>query len=326
MRIALQMDPLSTINTRSDSSWMMILEALRRGYAVYHYHPDDLSLGTDTGIRACMTRLTMAEKVLAGTPNLGDIHIGAPKNSDLKDFDAILMRQDPPFDMHYLSATYILERLPSTVVVNDPREVRNAPEKIMVMDFPELMPPTLISSDIDALCAFRDEHQDVIMKPLYGNGGVGIFHLRPEDDNFRSLFEMHHAHWHSPIQMQKFLPEVFLGDKRILLINGKAVGAIDRVPAEGQVRANMHVGGQTQKAGMSVRDREICASIGPKLRKLGMIFVGIDVIGGLLTEINVTSPTGIQEINRFDGACVESELWDAIVEHRQNRDNQKPQA
>ena len=187
------------------------------------------------------------------------------------------------------------------------------------MDFPDLMPPTIISTDQDALLAFRAEHQDVIIKPLYGNGGVGIYHLRPEDDNFRSLLEMHQAHWHSPVQMQKFLPEVSLGDKRILLIDGEPVGAIDRIPADGQVRANMHVGGRAQKGELSPRDREICARIGATLRARGMIFVGIDIIGGYLTEINVTSPTGIQEINRFNDVHIESMLWDSIIQHRKNR-------
>ena len=316
MRVAIQMDPLAGIDIAADSSWMMILEALRRGFEVYHYHPDDLSFATTTGISARMSRLEMSEKI----PYLSNLTINDAKNKHLSDFDAILMRQDPPFDMHYLSATYILERLPDhVVVVNNPTEVRNAPEKILAMDFPDLMPPTVISTDQEVLLAFRAEHQDVIIKPLYGNGGIGIYHLRPEDDNFSSLLEMHQAHWHSPVQMQKFLPEVSLGDKRILLIDGAPVGAIDRIPATGQVRANMHVGGQAQKVDLSPRDQEICARIGPTLRRLGMIFVGIDIIGGYLTEINVTSPTGIQEINRFNGVCIEAMLWDSIVQHRKNR-------
>ena len=320
MRIAIQMDPLSSIDVSGDSSWMMILEALRRDFEVYHYHPDDLSFDTKTGIWACMSRLSMAKSALMGTPVLGYLSISSRENKHLSDFDAILMRQDPPFDMHYLSATYILERLPAHVVlVNNPAEVRNAPEKILAMDFPDLMPPTIISTDKDALLAFRAEHQDVMIKPLYGNGGIGIYHLRPEDDNFASLLEMHQAHWHSPIQMQKFLPEVSLGDKRILLIDGEPVGAIDRIPATGQVRANMHVGGLAQKADLSARDLEICTRIGAKLRALGMIFVGIDIIGGYLTEINVTSPTGIQEINRFNKVRIEAMLWDSIVQHRKNR-------
>ena len=320
MRIAVQMDPLSSIDVSGDSSWMMILEALRRGFEVYHYHPDDLSFDTQAGIWARMSLLTIQKAALEGVPSLSNLEIAEPKNRHLSDFDAILMRQDPPFDMHYLSATYILERLPAHVVlVNNPAEVRNAPEKILAMDFPDLMPPTIISTDRAALESFRAEHQDVIVKPLYGNGGIGIYHLRPEDDNFSSLFEMHQAHWHSPIQMQKFLPEVSLGDKRILLIDGVAIGAIDRLPAAGQVRANMHVGGSAQKVDLSPRDQEICARIGSTLRELGMIFVGIDIIGGYLTEINVTSPTGIQEINRFNDVQIESLLWDSIVQHRHQR-------
>lgn len=320
MRVAVQMDPLSGIDVSGDSSWMMILEALRRDFEVFHYHPDGLCFHIDRGISARATRLEMSKTTLQKTPKLSDLLISEPETINLAEFDVVLMRQDPPFDMHYLSATYILERLPAqVVVVNNPAEVRNAPEKILAMDFPDLMPPTMISADPEALSDFRAEHQDVIIKPLYGNGGVGIYHLRPEDDNLSSLLEMHQAYWHSPVQIQKFLPEVSLGDKRILLIDGEPVGAIDRIPAQGQARANMHVGGQAQKVALSARDQEICRRIGPTLRGLGMIFVGIDVIGGYLTEINVTSPTGIQEINRFNHVHIEAMLWDSVEQHRKNR-------
>lgn len=314
MRVAVQMDALSSIDTRADSSWMMILEALRRGFEVHHYLPDDLSFDLKRGVQARTSCLRIDAAVLQGTPELSDLDQGMAKNRQLEDFDVVLMRQDPPFDMHYLSATYILERLPSSVLVmNNPCEVRNAPEKIFAMDFPDLMPPTLVSSDFETLAEFHRLHGDVIVKPLYGNGGAGIFRLRPDDQNFRSLFEMHRAHWRSPLQIQRFLSEIKLGDKRILLIDGEPVGAIDRFPAPSEVRANMHVGGTAVKTDLSTHDKEICAQIGPKLRELGMIFVGIDVIGGLMTEINVTSPTGIQEINHFNNVCIESILWDSLV-------------
>ncbi|HJT15052.1 MAG TPA: glutathione synthase, partial [Dongiaceae bacterium] len=224
-----------------------------------------------------------------------------------------LMRQDPPFDMAYITATHILETVhPKTLVVNDPVHVRNAPEKLFVTHFPELMPPTVITSDRREIVAFREQHKDIILKPLFGNGGAGVFHLKPDDDNLGSLLEMFTQFYREPIQVQRYVPEVRLGDKRIILIDGEAVGAINRVPAAGESRSNMHVGGRAEKSALTQRDREICSAIGPALRERGMIFVGIDVIGNYLTEINVTSPTGLQEINRFDKVVLEDRIWDAI--------------
>ena len=320
MRVAIQMDQLSSIDVRADSSWMMLLEALSRGFTVWHYHPDDLSWHNDTGVSARARPLKMRPLENGQMPVLQDLEIGAPEKLLLASMDVILMRQDPPFDMHYLSATYMLERLPNSVVlVNNPAEVRNAPEKILVMDFAAFMPPTLISNDQQELREFWQKYGHVIVKPLYGNGGAGIFHLRPDDDNFDTLFEMHRAHIRTPLQIQQFLPAVNLGDKRILLLDGEPVGAIDRIPSEGQTRANMHVGGKAVPARLTLREREICAAIKPTLVEKGMIFVGIDVIDGMMTEINVTSPTGIQEVNRFDEVRIEAQLWDSLVQHRRAR-------
>jgi glutathione synthase len=239
--------------------------------------------------------------------------LGAPEMVDLSTMDVILLRQDPPFDMSYITTTHVLEHIhPKTLVVNDPASVRNAPEKLFVTHFDGLMPPTLITADAAALRSFRDEYKDIILKPLFGNGGSGVFRVRPGDENFNSLLEMFSQRSREPIIAQRYLPEVRKGDKRIILIDGVAVGAIDRVPAEGEARSNMHVGGVAVKAGLTKRDREICDTIGPELKRLGMIFVGIDVIGDYLTEINVTSPTGLQQINRFDGVLLESQIWDRI--------------
>jgi glutathione synthase len=223
------------------------------------------------------------------------------------------MRQDPPFDMAYITATHILEHIhPKTLVVNDPVHVRNAPEKLFVTHFEGVMPPTLISADVDEIRAFRRDHQDIIIKPLYGNGGAGVFHIRPDDENMGALLEMFTTTWREPVIVQRYVPEVRLGDKRIILVDGKAVGAINRVPAAGEARSNMHVGGRPEKTELTKREQEICDIIGPALRDRGLIFVGIDVIGNHLTEINVTSPTGIQEINRFNGTTLEADVWDAI--------------
>jgi glutathione synthase len=227
------------------------------------------------------------------------------------------MRQDPPFDMAYITATHILEHIhPQTLVVNDPVSVRNAPEKLFVTHFEGVMPPTLITSSREEINAFRAEHKDIIVKPLYGNGGAGVFHIRPDDENLNSLLEMFDDLYREPIIAQRYLPEVRLGDKRIILVDGEAVGAINRVPAEGEARSNMHVGGRAEKIGLTPRERDICAAIGPSLREQGLIFVGIDVIGDYLTEINVTSPTGIQEIDRFDGVNLSALIWDAIEARR----------
>lgn len=306
LRIALQMDPIETINIDGDSSFVLGLEAQRRGYQLYHYHPKQLML--KNGRVMAKGRALSLKREKGAHFTLGPWEI-----IDLAECNVILMRQDPPFDMAYITATHILEHIhPKTLVTNDPVEVRNAPEKLFVTRFPDLMPPTLITSDLEAIKDFRDEHKDIILKPLFGNGGAGVFHLMPEDENLQALLETFTQLYREPIIVQRYLPEVRQGDKRIILIDGKAVGAINRIPAKGEARSNMHVGGKAEPSSLTKREEEICERLGPELRKRGLIFTGIDVIGDYLTEINVTSPTGIQEINRFDQKNLERELWDAI--------------
>jgi glutathione synthase len=243
--------------------------------------------------------------------------LGAAEVLDLRTFDIILMRQDPPFDLNYVAATHLLERLhPDTLVVNDPVSVRNAPEKLFVTQFPELMPPTLITYRQDEIKAFRAEHRDIILKPIYGNGGAGVFHIGPDDENLNSLLDLLAQTVREPLMVQRYIPEIREGDKRIVLIEGEPGGAVNRIPPPGDARANLHVGGRAQKATLSRRDLEICEALGPVLRQQGLLFVGIDVIGEWLTEINVTSPTGLQEIDRFDGVCLEARIWDAIEARR----------
>ena len=306
LAVAIQMDPVEPIDINGDSSFVLGLEAQERGYALWHYLPNALSL-RDGKVTARAQRLELRRE-------LGRHYtMGEPEIIDLSTMDVVLMRQDPPFDMAYITATHILEHIhPKTLVVNDPAQVRNAPEKLFVTHFDGLLPPTLISSDKQAILDFRAEHEDVIVKPLFGNGGAGVFHIKPGDENLTSLMELFTEFYREPMIIQKYLSDVRNGDKRIILVDGEAVGAIDRVPAEGEACANMHVGGRAIKAGMTDRDHEICAMIGPSLKERGLVFVGIDVIGNHLTEINVTSPTGIQEINRFDGSKLEALIWDAI--------------
>jgi glutathione synthase len=240
-------------------------------------------------------------------------HFGPEELLDLASMDVVLMRQDPPFDMAYITATHMLEHIhPKTLVVNDPASVRNAPEKLLVMHFPELMPPTLVTWDVEAIRGFRATHKDIVVKPLFGNGGAGVFLIKHDDPNLNSLLEMHFSRSREPLMIQRYEPAVRLGDKRIILVDGIAVGAVNRVPAEGEARSNMHVGGRPEKVELTARDREICERIGPTLREQGLIFVGIDVIGDYLTEINVTSPTGLQEIQRFDGTDLAAAIWDVI--------------
>ncbi|MDJ0684282.1 MAG: glutathione synthase [Alphaproteobacteria bacterium] len=306
LAVAVQMDPIHAIDIDGDSSFALSLEAQKRGYALYHYLPRDLSFRN--GVATARAREMTLQRKKGDHFTLGDEQI-----VDLTEFDVILMRQDPPFDMSYITATHILEHVhPKTLVVNDPVNVRNAPEKLLVTHFPELMPPTLITSNRDDILAFRAEYQDIIVKPLYGNGGAGVFHLTPGDENLNSLLELFTELYREPIIAQAYLPEVRQGDKRVILIDGEAAAAINRVPPEGESRSNMHVGGRAEKAELTDRDREICEAIGPTLKEQGLIFVGIDVIGDYLTEINVTSPTGIQEVNRFDGGALEADIWDAI--------------
>ncbi|MGF6227320.1 glutathione synthase [Inquilinus ginsengisoli] len=310
LAVAIQMDPIETIDIGGDSTFAMALEAQARGHRLWHYLPRALSLRDG--------RLTAKARPLTVQAVRGNHFSFAEwETVDLGAVDVILMRQDPPFDMGYITATHLLEHVADRVlVVNDPREVRNAPEKLLVTHYPELMPPTLITSDRDEIRAFRREHGDIIVKPLYGNGGAGVFRIRPDDENLVALLEVYERMYREPIMIQRYLPEIRQGDKRIILVEGEPVGAVSRVPSEGEARANLHVGGRAQKTALTEREREICARIGPDLRATGQIFVGIDVIGDYLTEINVTSPTGIHEINRLDGVKIEAVLWDAIEARR----------
>ncbi len=306
LAVAIQMDPMDGIDIDADSTFVLALEGQRRGHRLYHYLPGDLSFH--------MGRVTAKAHPLEVRRVKGDhFTLGELETIDLRTMDVVLMRQDPPFDMSYISVTHLLEHIhPETLVVNDPVEVRNAPEKLFVTHFSELMPPTVITADAAEVAAFRAEHRDIILKPLYGNGGAGVFHLGPEDENLSALLEMFTEFYREPIIVQRYLPEIKAGDKRIILIDGEFVGAVNRIPLEGEARANFHAGGRAEKTRLSAREREICAAIGPTLKARGLIFVGIDVIGDYLTEINVTSPTGLQEINRLDGLALEEPLWDAI--------------
>jgi glutathione synthase len=308
LAVAIQMDPIEAIDIQGDSSFVLALEAQRRGHGLFHYLPSALSL-KDGRVYARMQPLEVRRE------KGNHFTFGAPQLIDLATADVVLMRQDPPFDMSYITATHLLEHVhPQTLVVNDPVHVRNAPEKLFVTHFAELMPPTLITSDKSEVAAFRAEHGDIIVKPLFGNGGAGVFHLGPEDENLSALLELFTDLYREPIIVQRYLPEVRRGDKRIILIDGQPAGAINRVPAKGEARSNMHAGGRPEKAQLTRREQEICEAIGPALQERGLIFVGIDVIGDYMTEINVTSPTGLQEINRFDEVCLEAQIWDVIEE------------
>lgn len=306
LTVAIQMDPIESIDIKGDSTFVLALEAQARGHKLYHYGPQDLSF-LDGKIIATARPLEVRYE------HGNHYTLGAAERLDLATTDVVLMRQDPPFDMSYITATHLLERVhPKTLVVNDPVSVRNAPEKIFVTHFDGVLPPTLISSKLEEMKAFRAEHKDIIIKPLYGNGGAGVFHLKPEDENLTVIHELFNEFYREPMIIQKYLPEVRKGDKRIILVDGKPVGAINRVPQEGESRSNMHVGGQAVKTELTPREQEICDIIGPSLKEQGLIFVGIDVIGDYMTEINVTSPTGIQEINRFNNVKLEAEIWDCI--------------
>ena len=306
LRIAIQMDPVSSIDIRGDSTFALALKAQERGHSLWYYTPDKLSYNQGV-ISAVGQKLTLFDN-----PD-HFFETGPEQEYQLEDFDVILMRQDPPFDMAYITATHILEMLPPTTkVINNPAEVRNAPEKLLVTLFADLMPPTLISRDADKIRAFRNHYKDIIVKPLFGNGGAGVFRLQPEDQNLSALLEMFFETSRAPVMVQQYLPAVRDGDKRVILINGEAKGAINRVPQEGEARSNLHVGGSAQAVELSDHDREICAIIGPELKKRGLVFVGIDVIGDYLTEINVTSPTGIREIERFTGESMAATFWETV--------------
>ena len=307
LKIAVQMDPIASINPAGDSTFAMMLEAQARGHQLLHYTPDTLALRGDT-VSALAAPITVIDK-----PKGEHFTLGEASRVDLSTQDVVLMRQDPPFDMNYITLTHLLERIhPKTLVVNPPSAVRNAPEKILVTDFPELMPPTLVTRDRELIHAFRREHGNIIVKPLYGNGGAGVFFIQEGDHNLASLLELFESNYREPFMIQKYLPDVRKGDKRIIIIDGEPVAGLNRVPADGEARSNMHAGGRPEISELTKRDLEICAAIAPALKERGMIFVGIDVIGDYLTEINVTSPTGIREIKRFGGPDIAVLIWDAI--------------
>jgi glutathione synthase len=319
LRVAVQMDPIETINIDGDSTFALMLEAEARGHKLWHYHVRDLALRGG--------RVTAWARPITLRRDYGKHYsFGVEEELDLgRDADVVLMRQDPPFDMAYITATHLLEHIhPDTLVVNDPKEVRNAPEKLFVTHFDGVLPDTLITSNRAEIDTFREEHGDIIVKPLFGNGGADVFHITPEDENLGALIEMFTSKYREPIIIQRYLPEVRQGDKRIILVDGEPAGAVARIPVKGDARANFHAGGGAQKTELTTRERDICAQIAPALGGRGLTFVGIDVIGDYLTEINVTSPTGIQEINRLDGVFVEKLLWDAIERrHSESHDRRK---
>lgn len=313
LRVACQMDPVERIDIAGDSTFAILLEAERRGHEIFYYTPQNLTLDGNTLI-ATGNRLNVIDKI-------GDHYrLGSRSREDLLDWDVVLLRQDPPFDMAYITTTHLLERIhPETLVVNDPAHVRNAPEKIFVLDFLDLMPRTLVTRSLEEVLAFRRTHKDIILKPLYGNGGASVFRIRPEDTNLSSLVELFQTVFREPFMVQEFRPEVREGDKRIILVDGEVAGAINRVPAEGETRSNLHVGGTAKPTDLTEREREICARLGPELKRRGLLFTGIDVIGGYLTEINVTSPTGIRQVKDFGGNDIAALIWDVIeakIAHR----------
>lgn len=310
MKIAFQMDPIGAVDIAADSTFRLAEEAQARGHELFYYTPEHLSFQEG--------RVMARGHALRVQRVQGDhAHLGPETEVDLSDFDVVWLRQDPPFDMFYITTTHLLQRIhPKTLVVNDPFWVRNFPEKLLVLDFPQLTPPTTIARDLATIRAFKEKHGDIILKPLYGNGGAGVFRLTADDRNLSSLYELFTGFSREPLIVQKYLPAVTKGDKRVILVDGEPVGAINRVPAAGETRSNMHVGGRPEKVGLTERDLEICAAIGPTLRDKGQVFVGIDVIGDWLTEINVTSPTGIQELERFDGTNIAAKVWDAIEAKR----------
>ena len=310
LNVAVQMDPIAHINIRGDSTFALMLEAQKRGHGLFYFTPDQLSLRGEELV-APVQKLTVRDQIG------NHFTLGEPKREPMTNFDVILLRQEPPFDIAYITSTHLLERIhPKTLVVNDPASVRNAPEKMFVLNFPQLMPPTLISRDLDEINSFRAEHGAVVMKPLHGHGGAAVFRVMPQDMNFGSLFDMFSVTFREPWVIQRFLPEVKHGDKRIILVDGEFAGAVNRVPAPDDLRSNMVRGGAAQATELSPREREICDTLGPALRARGLLFVGIDVIDGNLTEINVTSPTGIRAIQRLNGPDVAAKIWDSIVAKR----------
>ncbi len=310
LNVAIQMDPIDKIDINGDSTFALALEAQNRGHALLYYGPRDLTFRDG--------QVVARARPLSVRPVKGDhFTLGESSVIDLSTTDVVLMRQDPPFDMAYITATHILERLqPKTLVVNDPFHVRNAPEKLFVTLFKDLMPPTLITTDREEIKAFRAHHGDIILKPLYGNGGAGVFRVKSDDENLGALLEMFTQFYREPVIVQRYVPEVRKGDKRIILVDGEFAGAINRVPAAGEARSNMHVGGRPEATTLTAREKAICEALAPELKARGLIFTGIDVIGDYLTEINVTSPTGIHEVRRFGGADIAKLVWDAIEKRR----------
>jgi glutathione synthase len=313
LAVAIQMDPIDRIDIGGDSTFAIALEAQNRGHKLWYYLPKHLAQ-RDGKVSARAQTLSVRNE------RGNHFTLGEQQMLDLATMDVVLLRQDPPFDMGYITTTHVLERLPKrTLVVNDPYWVRNSPEKVFVTEYPDLMPPTLITSDAETIRAFRKEHGEIVVKPLYGNGGAGVFRVRPEDENLNTIMDFFQAFVREPLVVQRYEPKVRQGDKRIILIDGEPVGAINRVPAHGEARSNMHVGGKPEKTTLTARDKEICARIGPELKRRGLIFTGIDVIGDAMTEINVTSPTGIWEIRRFEGVDIAALIWNAIENRLKTR-------
>ncbi len=310
LSVAVQMDPIERINIRGDTTFALMLEAQARGHALAYYTPDRMALRDG--------RLFAAVRPVKVRDLAGDhATLGEAKRAALADFDVVLMRQDPPFDLAYISATHMLERIhPKTLVINDPAQVRNAPEKVFVTEFPDLMPATLVTRDLDEIKAFRAEHGDIVMKPLYGAGGAAVFRLTRQDLNFGSLYDLFATTFREPWVVQRYLPAVKQGDKRIILVDGEFAGAVNRVPAEDDLRSNMVRGGAAQATDLTAREREICARLGPSLRARGLLLVGIDVIDGYLTEINVTSPTGVRAVKMLGGPDIAALVWDKIEQKR----------
>jgi glutathione synthase len=306
LKVAFQMDPIERIDIRGDSTFALLLEAQKRGHDVFYYTPPNLSL-RDGKLIAEGHSLTVEDR-----PG-NHYRLAYPRSVDLAEYDVVQLRQDPPFDMAYITTTHLLERIhPKTLVVNDPASVRNSPEKIFVLDFLDLMPPTLVTRSPEQIRAFRAKHKDIVVKPLYGNGGAAIFRLPEGDTNLNSLIELLGMSFREPIMVQRYVPAVTKGDKRIILVDGEFAGAINRVPPPGETRSNLHIGGRAERTTLTKRDKEICARLGPELKRRGLIFTGIDVIGGYLTEINVTSPTGIRQVQEFGGPDIAALIWNVI--------------
>ena len=310
LKVACQMDPIDRIDVGGDSTFALLLEAQKRGHSMFYYTPPDLAL---LGERLVARGSTLTVEDKAGS----HFKLADARAVDLVELDVVLLRQDPPFDMAYITTTHLLDRIhPKTLVVNDPASVRNAPEKIFVLDFLDLMPPTLVTRSAEDVRRFRAEHKDIIIKPIYGNGGSSVFRVAPGDTNLNSLIELFQSVFREPFMVQQYRAEVRAGDKRIILVDGEVAGAINRVPAADETRSNLHVGGQAKPTELTARDKEICARLGPELKKRGLLFTGIDVIGPYLTEINVTSPTGIRQVQAFGGPDIAALIWDAIEAKR----------